>query len=278
MNSSSYAFSVPRVEYAYRLQVLFDQHPVAYTVGGLYPTMPNIILADSEDNLTLAIKSYNPGTVDVFKGLNSAGPLYLQTQVDKGVSSIVLPNGLYTLVSKSIGQINFKKNINLYQTTEVQMLAFPTLMNEAFSVQYLRNSSKLFSQFQLNPEYLCQVSLKLPRCGGARMLKYKNSEIFKVSEISASYYLVYAIGDDFGQESVKFYSKGFLGEHFEVYGKENKSGVWMIMCINGRKGIGSLKVLDYYTEFPDFKACENIYGNLTWSEKEIKKGYIKVEN
>lgn len=278
MNSSNYAFSVPKVEFAYRGLVLFDQHPVAYTIGGLYPTMPNIILADKEDNLTLSIKAFSPSTIEIFQGLNSAGPLLSQTQVSQGMSSIVLPNGLYTLISKSNGQICYKRNINLYQSTEVQVLAFPTFMNEAFSVQFLKNSSELFSEFQLNPEYLCQVNLKFPRCGGARMLKYKTSEIFKVSEISASYYLVYAVGNDFSRESVKFYSKGFLNEHFEVYGKENKRGVWMIMCINGRKGISSLKVLDYYSEFPDLKACERIYGNLTWSENEIKKGSVKVEN
>lgn len=276
LNSSYYTFPVPHLPFAYRLSVVFDQYPVSYIIGGLYPTIPNIILSPSSENFTLWIKTFNPSAIELYQGLNSISSLILKAEYDSGLSPIQLPSGLYTLISRSIGQVSYKANINLFKPIELEILSFPTLMNEAFSIQFIRNSSRLFSRFELSPESFCELSLKSPRCGGARMLKYKSSEIFKVSEVSASYYLVFAVGSDFSEESVKFYSKGYLQEHFEVYGRKDVRRVWMVLCVNGRMGISSVKVLDTYAENVDLEACQKIYGNLTWNEKELKKGYIKV--
>ena len=158
------------------------------------------------------------------------------------------------------------------------MLSFPTSINEAFTVQLLSPSSHLQVDFSESPSQDCELSSKYPRCGGSRIFRYKDSEIFAVKEVSASFYVVYVAGESFEHDSIKFYSKGFTHEHFEIFGKgqQRNEKFWIVLCINGRLGVNSLKVLDVYSDVLDTEVCNGIYGNLTWTQEELKKGLVRV--
>jgi uncharacterized C2H2 Zn-finger protein len=277
-NESLIHFEIPEIDHAYKSTASFQGHQVSYVVGGLFPTMSPFVLSETSENFTLTLTLLHPALIELYQGFNTFNEIFIKTQAQEGQIEFFLPAGLYTLISYSAKRVSFKKNISLFAPVTVEILSFPSSINEAFTVQLLSNSSHLSAGFQESPYRDCDISLKYPRCGGSRVFRYKDSEIFAVKEVSASHYLLYVTGKDFEKDSVKFYSKGFTHEHFEIFGRKKENyKFWMIFCVDGKKGVSSLKVIDDYSESLDLNFCSQVYGNLTWSPESLKRGFVRVE-
>lgn len=127
------------------------------------------------------------------------------------------------------------------------------------------NHSELHAYFNTGPDSHCHINLTYPRCGGARIAYLNKSEVFVTPEVSASHYLVYAKSQNFANDSVSLYSgKAPLPQ---TYLKGSGTGVWVLYCIDGKQGIESLKVLDYYLDALEAEAsniCLDLYGKETW--------------
>lgn len=278
-NSSLVSFSLAQISSAYKSTALFDSYKVSYVIGGLHASTPPIDLSsESPSNCTLSLTIFHPSTIEIYEGFNTFTELLVKTESQAGVLELSLPSGLYTVLSYSPKRVTFKRNLNLFTDIHIEMLSFPSSINEAFTVQLLSPSSHLQVDFTESPSQDCELSSKYPRCGGSRIFRYKDSEIFAVKEVSASFYLVYVTGESFEHDSIKFYSKGFSHEHFEIFGKSQKNNekFWIVFCVNGRLGVNSLEIVDVYSESLDPQVCKGIYGNLTWTQEELKKGLVRV--
>lgn len=257
------------------------------TVGGLHSNVVPVILPSlSKETVSLLSGSingetYEPTLIMVSTGFNNFSSAFLWLTPEKfGNFTADISPGLYTVYSNRTHWGSSAVNIAVNDTrVEVNLVVFPLTINTGFVSVLASDNSEIYARFNLSALESCHINLKFPRCGGTRLMYEQHGEILVTTEISASYYLVYAKGSDFSRDFVAFYVKDKEFPVVRLQGKEGSSGIWVLYCISGRQGVRSLKVLDYYvmeSEFREDEVCSEVYGNETWSDEEINKGQILV--
>ena len=212
-------------------------------------------------------ESYEKTLLSISTGYNNFSlPFYSANVSNPGEFSLNVLPGIYTIYTKRSHWSTAVQNIFVNDlNTEVSLIQFPMASKVEFGTVLNSNNNSLSVLFDLNHNNSCHINLTYPRCGGTRLIYLDQGEILITSEISASYYLVYAIGENFSQDSLTFYSKKYELPHLYLQGRSNTSRIWLLYCLDGNQGIQSIKILDIYINNDQLKEnlsiCEEFYSN-----------------